>query len=161
VLSSTHRTHQPSNWSGGATLAMIFAMLLAAASGSLLRADGGSPALAHRSAQSFSWSPSQVRELIGLIEESERQGFDPSRYGLAALQSELEQCALLWGNGRCNQLNTLSRTSALALAADYRKRQLHGHYAPVSEDQLEKALVNGQLRNWLITGALTPGGRFE
>ena len=128
---------------------MLLVMLAAAASGALASRDDAGAFPAARPAlidQDIHWKPAQVRQLMAVIEDSEDNGFEPERYGLAALRSELEQSSELWGRAGTHQLDVLARTAALSLANDYRGK---AGLRPASADEVDGALASGQLRSWL------------
>jgi len=68
-------------------------------------ADSSAPGAIH-------WSREAVRDLIGVVEESRREGLHPADYDLAALKRAAAE-----GEGAA--LDTLATTSALRLAHDY------------------------------------------
>lgn len=136
--------------SGGWTLFMFSIMLTAAASNAVMthnRAPAASMTSRASDVQERHWTPDEVRDLIATIERSEKLGYDPSSYGLAALRSELDQSVLLWGRAGSRQLDVLAQTSALALANDVRRRA--GTRA-VSQAELNGALDAAQLPSWLM-----------
>jgi hypothetical protein len=133
---------------------MPFGMIAAAALGVIAPApapaDPRPVAAVRRAPAAFAWSPAQVRELIVEIRSAGRRGFDPADYGLAALQAELELCEQLWNTPGSRQLDMLARASALALAADYRRRANAG---PVSPAELDVALSARRVGRWLAAQA--------
>jgi hypothetical protein len=136
--------------SGGSTLFMLSVMLAAAASNAFMTRGGPAPvpALARAAeARERHWTLSEVRELITVIEGADKLGYDSSRYGLAALRSELDQSTSLWSRAGSRQLDILAQTSALALANDVRKRA--GNTVALTT-QLDAALDAGQLQTWLM-----------
>jgi hypothetical protein len=150
---SYHNPHRRAGLSGATTLVMLLVMLAAAASGALASRDDAGAFPAARSAfveRDSHWKPAQVRQLIAVIEESENNGFDPDRHGLAALRSELEQSSELWGRAGTHQLDVLARAAALSLANEYRGRA--GQRA-ASADEVDSALASGELRSWLTLRA--------
>jgi hypothetical protein len=147
---SYHNPHRRAGLSGSVTLFMLIMMLAAAASGSIgsrERANAFPAAAPAASAQPGRWSPDDVRQLIAAIEQSEKSGFESRRYGLAALQSELEQTTDLWGRTGTHQLDVLANTSALALANDHRYR---AGLAPVAARDVDAVLAEGNLQSWLM-----------
>jgi len=160
-LSVLHRTeqeasmsyrnpHRRAGLSGSVTLFMLVMMLVAAASGSLdprLRANAFPIAPPSAPAPAIRWSADDIRQLIAAIEQSEKSGFESRRYGLAALQSELEQTTDLWGRTGTRQLDALADTSALALANDHRYR---AGLAPVAARDVDAVLAEGNLQSWLM-----------
>lgn len=148
---STHNPHHRAVSSGAATAIMLSVMLAAAASGALASRDdaGAFPvraALAAPADLSGHWTPAEIRQLMAVIEESEKAGFDPQNYGLAALRSELDQSTELSSRAGSRQLDVLASTAALALANDYRER---AHVRLASDEDVKGALASGQLRAWL------------
>lgn len=144
--------------SGIATMSMLVMMLTAAATGAFASHDRVpivSVAAQTAEAPERPWQPAQVRMLIATIEESEKRGFDPSRYGIAALRSELDQSTELFGRAGTHQLDVLARTAAIALADDYRRRL---NARPVDAAELDAARRAGRLRSWLVAGADVVGG---
>jgi hypothetical protein len=147
---SYRNPHRRAGLSGSVTLFMLVMMLAAAATGSLgtrERADAFLAATPATSAQPIRWAPNDVRQLIAAIEQSEKSGFESRRYGLAALQSELEQTTDLWGRTGTHQLDVLANTSALALANDHRYR---AGLAPVAPRDVDAVLAEGNLQSWLM-----------
>jgi len=145
---STHNPHRRAGLSGAATLIMLLVMLAAAASGALASRDDAGAFPVNRAVRdrSSQWSPADVRQLMAVIEESDRNGLEPERYGLSALRSELDQSTELWGRAGTHQLDVLAGTSALALANDYRAR---AGVRLATADDIRGALAAGQLRAWL------------
>lgn len=150
---SYRNPHRRAGLSGSVTLFMLIAMLAAAASGSLgtrERAEA-SPAMGATTPQKLRWTLDDINKLISAIEDSEKQGFDGRRYGLAALKSEMEQTTELWGRPGTRQLDALASSSALALANDHRSR---AGLAPVKPRDIDAVLTEGNLHSWLMaTGA--------
>jgi len=138
--------------SGAITLITLLIMIVAAASGTLASrspaaaVSGTAPIMANVQ----SWDHAHVRELIIVIEQSRKDGFDPEHYGLAALRSELEQSLAIWGSTHPRQLSILAQTAALALANDYRRR---GGRQAANVADLRTALLRGGLSQWITAGA--------
>jgi hypothetical protein len=134
--------------SAAAALAGVAAIAAPASerpAGATVRAEAGA----------FAWSPAQVRALIAQVEAARRHGLDPADYGLAALRAELELAERLWNTPGSRQLDTLARTSALALANDYRRAARAA--APVSPAELDAALGAGRVGPWLSAMAPADG----
>lgn len=135
-------------WSSLAPLALIAAAVGTVSTAQPSIAD---PRPARPAADaSYAWSPSQVRELIAAIEESNGYGLDPRDYGIAALRAQLDLCDNLWNTPGSRQMDALARAAALALANEYRRRAAAG---PVRPAELDAALVAGRVRPWLAAQA--------
>lgn len=142
--------HRRAGLSGSVTMFMLIVMLAAAASGWIgprVRADASPAAATMAAPQKLRWTLDDIHHLIAAIEESERNGFDTRRYGLAALRSELEQATELWGRPGTRQLDMLANSSALALANDHRSR---AGLAPVTARDVDAVLAEGNLHSWLM-----------
>jgi hypothetical protein len=145
---SYYNPHRRAGLSGSVTLFMLVMMLAAAASGSIgPRERANAFAVTGPAAPATRWSADDIRQLIAAIEQSEKSGFEARRYGLAALQSELEQTTDLWGRTGTRQLDALANTSALALANDHRYR---AGLAPVAARDVDAVLAEGNLQSWLM-----------
>jgi hypothetical protein len=145
---SYYNPHRRAGLSGSVTLFMLVMMLAAAASGSIgPRERANAFAVTGPAAPATRWSADDIRQLIAAIEQSEKSGFEARRYGLAALQSELEQTTDLWGRTGTRQLDALANTSALALANDHRYR---AGLAPVAARDVNAVLAEGNLQSWLM-----------
>lgn len=147
---SNHREH--TSLLGAAPLGLLVAAMVAATAASPSPADPRPVAPTRHTAAGFAWSPGQVRELIGAVEQAHRHGLDPADYGLAALRAELDLCERLWNTPGSRQLDMLARASALALANDYR-RHAAASAAPVSPAELDAALGAGRVGSWLAAQA--------
>lgn len=150
---SYRNPHSRAGLSGSVTVFMLLVMIAAAASGSLGPRERASalPTMRPASSQKLNWTAGEIHSLIVTIEESERNGFDSRRYGLAALKSELEQTTELWGRPGTRQLDTLANSSAVALANDYRDR---AGLAPVTTRELDAVLKEGNLHAWLMASSV-------
>jgi len=142
--------HGPTGLSGGsATVIMLLVMLAAVSSGSLASRERRAIPLEPQTAapSESSWTPAEVQQLIAAIENSKDYGLDPQSYGLAALNSELDQADAIWGRSATRQLDVLAHASALTLANDYRRRA----GLPLATDrEIEGARAAGSLRSWLV-----------
>jgi hypothetical protein len=152
---SYQNAHRRTGLSGSVTVFMLLMMAAAAGSGALAPREraGAFPVKADIASQQrpSRWTADDVRHLIAAIEESEKSGFDSRRYGLAALQSELEQTTELWGRPGTRQLDILANTSALALANDHRYR---AGLAPVAARDVDAVLAEGNLQSWLMAAGV-------
>lgn len=150
---SYRNPHRRAGLSGSVTIFMLIAMIAAAASGSLgwrERAETLPVAMSPSAPQKLRWTLDDIHLLIATIEESERSGFDSRRYGLAALQSELEQTTELWDRSGTRQLDMLAGIAALRLANDHRDRL---GLAPITARDIDAALAEGDLHARLMAGA--------
>lgn len=149
-MSYYRNPHRRAGLSGSITLFMLMMMAAAAVSGTFgprARADAPPAAARIASAEQSRWTPADVRTLITAIEDSEKSGFEAQRYGLAALQSELDQTTMLWARSGTHQLDVLANTSALALANDHRNR---AGLSPVTVRDIDAVLAEGNLQSWLM-----------
>ena len=144
---------------GGSAMAFIAVAGALAATPAWFSAEAANEAQIAAPDTGCRWSLDQVRGLVAEIAAARNHGFDPSRYGLAALNGQLELNTRLLGKECSRPLDQLADAAALALAADYVRgpaadpRQFDWRRPPEAPAGLAKgldaAIEQGRVQPWL------------